>query len=82
MSTVAEERKVLLEVADLKVHFDIKDGKQAAGKLMRIAVNQVWQQAHFHHHRFDAVTHFLTRHFRMIGAQRLGDDIANRHTRI
>ncbi|CCK07267.1 Oligopeptide transport ATP-binding protein OppF (TC 3.A.1.5.1) [Cronobacter sakazakii 696] len=28
MSTVAEERKVLLEVADLKVHFDIKDGKQ------------------------------------------------------
>ena len=28
MSTVTEEKKVLLEIADLKVHFDIKDGKQ------------------------------------------------------
>ena len=27
MSTVAEKR-VLLEIADLKVHFDIKDGRQ------------------------------------------------------
>lgn len=27
MSAVAE-KKVLLEIADLKVHFDIKDGKQ------------------------------------------------------
>jgi len=28
MSTVVEEKKVLLEIADLKVHFEIKDGKQ------------------------------------------------------
>ena len=28
MNTVTEQRKVLLEIADLKVHFDIKDGKQ------------------------------------------------------
>lgn len=28
MNAVAEGRKVLLEIADLKVHFDIKDGKQ------------------------------------------------------
>ena len=28
MSTVIEEKKVLLEIADLKVHFEIKDGKQ------------------------------------------------------
>src|SRR5471032_2414908 len=28
MNTHAPEKKVLLEVADLKVHFDIKDGKQ------------------------------------------------------
>ena len=28
MNAVTEQRKVLLEIADLKVHFDIKDGKQ------------------------------------------------------
>ncbi|ASG63328.1 hypothetical protein CEW81_11155 [Kluyvera genomosp. 3] len=28
MSAVTDERKVLLEIADLKVHFEIKDGKQ------------------------------------------------------
>ncbi|SUX64213.1 oligopeptide ABC transporter ATP-binding protein [Citrobacter amalonaticus] len=28
MNAVDEKRKVLLEIADLKVHFDIKDGKQ------------------------------------------------------
>lgn len=28
MTTATEQRKVLLEIADLKVHFDIKDGKQ------------------------------------------------------
>ena len=28
MTAVTEQRKVLLEIADLKVHFDIKDGKQ------------------------------------------------------
>ena len=28
MNTVTEQRKILLEIADLKVHFDIKDGKQ------------------------------------------------------
>lgn len=28
MNAITEERKVLLEIADLKVHFDIKDGKQ------------------------------------------------------
>ena len=28
MNAVIEQRKVLLEIADLKVHFDIKDGKQ------------------------------------------------------
>ncbi|VFS74168.1 Glutathione import ATP-binding protein GsiA [Kluyvera cryocrescens] len=28
MNAVADERKVLLEIADLKVHFEIKDGKQ------------------------------------------------------
>ncbi|SUX85532.1 oligopeptide ABC transporter ATP-binding protein [Citrobacter koseri] len=28
MNAVTQERKVLLEIADLKVHFDIKDGKQ------------------------------------------------------
>jgi|GEM_PF-3893385 len=28
MSAVTQERKVLLEIADLKVHFEIKDGKQ------------------------------------------------------
>ncbi|OAS00363.1 hypothetical protein AYO07_22590 [Escherichia coli] len=28
MNAVTEGRKVLLEIADLKVHFEIKDGKQ------------------------------------------------------
>ncbi|MBD6338537.1 oligopeptide ABC transporter ATP-binding protein OppF, partial [Salmonella enterica subsp. enterica serovar Enteritidis] len=28
MNAVIEQRKVLLEIADLKVHFDIKEGKQ------------------------------------------------------
>lgn len=28
MTAVTEGRKVLLEIADLKVHFEIKDGKQ------------------------------------------------------
>ncbi len=28
MNAVDEKRKVLLEIADLKAHFDIKDGKQ------------------------------------------------------
>ncbi len=30
MNAVIEQRKVLLEIADLKVHFDIKEGKQWA----------------------------------------------------
>ncbi|MNV37766.1 hypothetical protein D3C71_1292970 [compost metagenome] len=53
-----------------------------ARKFVRIAVNQVWQQADFHHHRFDAIANFLTRHFRMIGAQRLGNNITDVHTRV
>ena len=28
MNAIDEKRNVLLEIADLKVHFDIKDGKQ------------------------------------------------------
>ena len=28
MNALDEKRNVLLEIADLKVHFDIKDGKQ------------------------------------------------------
>ena len=28
MTAIDEKRNVLLEIADLKVHFDIKDGKQ------------------------------------------------------
>lgn len=31
MNAVTEGRKVLLEIADLKVHFEIKDGKQCSG---------------------------------------------------
>ena len=49
---------------------------------MRIAVNQVRQQAHFHHHRLHAVANFLARHFWMIGAQRLGNNFPDRHARI
>ena len=49
---------------------------------MRVAVDEVRQQTHLQHHRFHPIANFLARHLRMIGAQRLGNDFANGHTRV
>lgn len=36
MNAVIEQRKVLLEIADLKVHFDIKKGSSGSGNRRKL----------------------------------------------
>ena len=56
-------RALILELKDQRPR-DADTLTLTAGELVRIAVDQVGQQPNFHHHRFDAIAHFLTGHLR------------------
>ena len=49
---------------------------------MRVAVDQVGQEAHALHQLGDAALHFLARGLWLVGDQRLGDDFAHGHARV